>query len=94
MNTRATKTVSARAAGADKKQRKLYAREKPADCKDCYLWNGKKRKCALHGSENCYFLMREPDSGKDPCDDCSFKIHGNCLGIYCYRSKDGRKVVK
>ena len=94
MDKNATRPVPAVKAGSKEKQRRLYAREKPADCRDCYLWNEKKKKCALHGKDNCYFLMREPDTIRDPCDDCTFRINGSCLGVFCYRSRDGRKVAK
>lgn len=37
-----------------------YAREKPAECSQCFFWIDKKRRCTLGGNSNCYYLMEAP----------------------------------
>lgn len=71
-----------------------YAEDRPEDCRFCYWWGGRNRKCLL-GEENCYYLLpaKKPDSEKSRCEGCPYGRANPCIG-FCMKEilKGTRKV--
>lgn len=61
-----------------------YAREKPAECSQCFFWNEKRKRCTIGGISNCYYLMEAPPKKPSFCDGCDFGRLRPCVGI-CFR---------
>ena len=57
----------------------IYAKDKPDDCRLCYFWEGRKKRCIL-GEENCYYLISIPPKEKSDCDGCFYGRHKPCIG--------------
>lgn len=58
---------------------KVYAQDKPRDCRYCYFWKNKKKGCTL-GKGNCYYLISVPPEPKSECDGCPYGKHHPCIG--------------
>lgn len=58
--------------------RKIFAEDKPKECRFCYFWNGKKAGCELGGDDNCYYRIAE--KSREKCDSCPYGQHSPCIG--------------
>ena len=56
-----------------------FAEYKPKECRYCYFWCGKNKRCFL-GKENCYYETVEEAAEKSECDDCPYGRHSPCIG--------------
>jgi len=70
--------------------KRLYARERPKECKFCYFWKDKRSGCILGGEENCYYLLHEPEKEPSPCDGCPYGRARPCVG-FCMKNILGMK---
>lgn len=58
-----------------------YEDDKPKNCKFCYFWGGRVKKCTLGGEEKCFYLIPEKAPvEKTKCDDCPYRKNGPCIG--------------
>lgn len=67
-----------------------FSEDKPKDCRYCYFWRGKKKRCSL-GKADCYYKVSEEEVQKNECTDCPYGKHSPCIG-WCMRkllSSDG-----
>ena len=71
---------------------KLYADDKPSDCRFCYWWDSRKKSCILT-EERCYYLIREPEPKNIECIGCPYGITQPCIG-YCLKKLMGQGGVK
>ena len=58
---------------------KRYTEDKPKECRFCYFWSSRQKKCEL-GEDKCYYLIEESDIPASPCTDCPYGKHQSCLG--------------
>lgn len=56
-----------------------FSEDKPKDCRYCYFWSGKKKRCSL-GRENCYYKVSEKTVKKSECNNCPYGKHSPCIG--------------
>ena len=76
------------------KDSRRYAADRPKECKHCYFWNRKRKRCS---QKECYYLLSEKSGksetmpGKLPlqessktgeCQCCPYGKHSPCIG-YC-----------
>ena len=57
-----------------------YTEDKPKDCRHCYFWGRKKKRCMLDG---CYY-QRKPENVNSECYGCPYGRAQPCIG-WCTR---------
>ena len=57
-----------------------YTKDKPKDCRYCYFWGRKKKRCMLDG---CYY-QRKPENVNSECYGCPYGRAQPCIG-WCTR---------
>ena len=70
---------------------RLYADDKPKNCRFCYWWDLRKKSCILT-EERCYYRISKPERGKGACAGCPYGIGRPCVG-YCMRKLLGQPGV-
>ena len=57
-----------------------YSEDKPKDCRYCYFWGEKEKRCMLDG---CYY-QRKPENVNSECYGCPYGRAQPCIG-WCTR---------
>ncbi|MCD7818260.1 MAG: hypothetical protein LUH07_04325 [Lachnospiraceae bacterium] len=57
-----------------------YARDKPKDCRYCFLWSRGKVGCRIGGKKNCFYLIRQEQVVNDKCYQCPYSKGAPCIG--------------
>lgn len=65
-----------------------FSEYKPKECRYCYFWCGKNKRCFL-GKENCYYETVEEATEKSECDGCPYGRHSPCIG-WCTKKVLGK----
>ncbi|MCF0129963.1 MAG: hypothetical protein HUJ70_15365 [Pseudobutyrivibrio sp.] len=71
---------------------RLYAQDKPKDCRYCHWWESKKKGCVLT-EERCYYLLKPPEEKITPCTGCCYGRTRQCVG-YCLKKAMGQGGVE
>ena len=71
---------------------KLYAEDKPKDCRYCFWWDDKRKSCALT-EERCYYLLKPPEKKITPCTDCCYGRTHPCVG-FCMKRVLGQGGIE
>lgn len=56
---------------------RLYAEDKPKDCRFCYWYGNKNKPCTL---KECWYLLRPAEEKITPCTGCPYGMHRPCIG--------------